>query len=668
MASTVKIKRSNVAGKVPTTSDITAGELALNTNDGRLYSTDGIKVTEIGANVHSLSVGTGTFSIANGSITFPTSDGGTNQVLQTNGSGTLSFATVSGGISNVVEDTTPQLGGNLDVNGNKIVSVSNGDIDIEPNGGGNVLLGNFTFDADQTVGSSQDNYILTYDHSLGEIRLEAAPGLVNDTNPALSGNLNTTGFKIVTSSNANIDLEPNGTGNVLLGNFTFDADQTVGLSQDNYVLTYDHSAGHISLEAAAGGGINSVVEDTTPQLGGNLDAQSYNITSLGTLNTHTIPSGTDTLVGRLTTDTLQNKTLTDPKIPGYIADSNGNELIKFTTTAGAKNEITITNAAAGGDPTIAATGSDTNIDLQLSPKGGGNVLLGNFNFDVDQTVGLSQDNYVLTYDDGTGYISLEAAPGLVNDTNPALSGNLNTTGFKIVTSSNANIDLEPNGTGNVLLGNYTFDADQAVGSGQDNYVLTYDDSAGHISLEAAAGGGGGGGGWEYVSTVTASNSSTIDFFGVFSSGYDYKITGQEIRGQYSNTYYHARVEVNSAGNRFTGGGYALANIRHISNSVYGRTATSTQFDLSDGIPLGVSNPTQHHNIDFEIINPADQASYYAPMRCLCWGRRSNNTHFGQYFHGFLDYKAGVPITGISFYFNTGYTSKGRFKLYRRANV
>jgi len=411
MASTVKIKRSNVAGKVPTTSDITAGELALNTNDGRLYSTDGIKVTEIGANVHSLSVGTGTFSIANGSITFPTSDGGTNQVLQTNGSGTLSFATVSGGISNVVEDTTPQLGGNLDVNGNKIVSVSNGDIDIEPNGGGNVLLGNFTFDADQTVGSSQDNYILTYDHSLGEIRLEAAPGLVNDTNPALSGNLNTTGFKIVTSSNANIDLEPNGTGNVLLGNFTFDADQTVGLSQDNYVLTYDHSAGHISLEAAAGGGINSVVEDTTPQLGGNLDAQSYNITSLGTLNTHTIPGGTDTLVGRLTTDTLQNKTLTDPKIPGYIADSNGNELIKFTTTAGAKNEITITNAAPGGDPTIAASGSDTNIDLQLSPKGSGNVLLGNFTFDADQTVGSGQDNYVLTYDDSAGHISLEAASG-----------------------------------------------------------------------------------------------------------------------------------------------------------------------------------------------------------------------------------------------------------------
>ena len=75
----------------------------------------------------------------------------------------------------LVGDTTPQLGGNLDVNGNSIVSTSNGNINITPNGTGNVSLGNFTFDADQTVGSGQDNYLLTYDHSSTSISLEAAP-------------------------------------------------------------------------------------------------------------------------------------------------------------------------------------------------------------------------------------------------------------------------------------------------------------------------------------------------------------------------------------------------------------------------------------------------------------------------------------------------------------
>lgn len=40
----------------------------------------------------------------------------------------------------VVDDTTPQLGGDLDVNGNKIVSASNGDIVIDPNGTGAIIL------------------------------------------------------------------------------------------------------------------------------------------------------------------------------------------------------------------------------------------------------------------------------------------------------------------------------------------------------------------------------------------------------------------------------------------------------------------------------------------------------------------------------------------------
>lgn len=59
----------------------------------------------------------------NNAYTFPTSDGSANQVLQTNGSGTLSFATVSGGgsgISDIVEDTSPQLGGDLDTNSRNI--------------------------------------------------------------------------------------------------------------------------------------------------------------------------------------------------------------------------------------------------------------------------------------------------------------------------------------------------------------------------------------------------------------------------------------------------------------------------------------------------------------------------------------------------------------------
>jgi len=56
-----------------------------------------------------------------------------------------------------------------------------------------------------------------------------------------------------------------------------------------------------------------------------------------------------------------------------IIDENSNEQIKFSTTASATNEITIANAAASANPTISATGGDTNIGLTLTPKGIGRV-------------------------------------------------------------------------------------------------------------------------------------------------------------------------------------------------------------------------------------------------------------------------------------------------------
>lgn len=61
-----------------------------------------------------------------------------------------------GGLANVVEDTTPQLGGDLDVNGHSIVSASNGNITITPNGTGDLVLDGLKWpQADGTA-----NYVL----------------------------------------------------------------------------------------------------------------------------------------------------------------------------------------------------------------------------------------------------------------------------------------------------------------------------------------------------------------------------------------------------------------------------------------------------------------------------------------------------------------------------
>jgi hypothetical protein len=57
--------------------------------------------------------------------------------------------------TDLVNDTTPQLGGSLDVNGNSIVSVSNGNIAITPNGTGSVVLDGLSWpQADGTSGQA----------------------------------------------------------------------------------------------------------------------------------------------------------------------------------------------------------------------------------------------------------------------------------------------------------------------------------------------------------------------------------------------------------------------------------------------------------------------------------------------------------------------------------
>jgi len=87
-------------------------------------------------------------------------------------------------------------------------------------------------------------------------------------------------------------------------------------------------------------GLTEISEDTSPQLGGDLDTNSFNI-----------------------------------KIDDahFIADDDGNEQLIFQKTASAVNQFDVTNAATGNAPSISATGDDTNISLNLVAKGTGSV-------------------------------------------------------------------------------------------------------------------------------------------------------------------------------------------------------------------------------------------------------------------------------------------------------
>ena len=67
---------------------------------------------------------------------------------------------------------------------------------------------------------------------------------------------------------------------------------------------------------------------------------------------------------------------TAPRLATSINDANGNELLTLNPASGAVNELTLANAAPGGNPTLGASGDDRSIGLNIAPKGSGEVNLG----------------------------------------------------------------------------------------------------------------------------------------------------------------------------------------------------------------------------------------------------------------------------------------------------
>ena len=142
-------------------------------------------------------------------------------------------------------------------------------------------------------------------------------------------------------------------------------------------------------------GLTDIVEDTSPQLGGNLDTNSHNI-------------------------------LIDDA--HFIADENSNEQIIFQTTSSAVNQFDITNAATGNAPSISATGDDSNIDIALIPKGTGETKVGTGAADAT--------------------ITSNGAHNLILDTNSGTNSGTIT----ITDGANGDINIAPNGTGQAQVG------------------------------------------------------------------------------------------------------------------------------------------------------------------------------------------------------------------------
>ena len=176
-------------------------------------------------------------------------------------------------------------------------------------------------------------------------------------------------------------------------------------SDDISVATVDTSANTINFIDSEVTGFD-IVGDTSPQLGGDLDTNSFNIT------------------------------IDDAH---FIKDENGNEQLIFQTTASAVNELEITNAATGNAPSLGASG-ETNVSLKIIPKGSGIVLFGSGSADATVTSN-GAHNLVLNTNSGTN------------------SGNIT-----ITDGANGNIDLTTNGTGAIKFNDLAYFPQQALTS------------------------------------------------------------------------------------------------------------------------------------------------------------------------------------------------------------
>ena len=177
------------------------------------------------------------------------------------------------------------------------------------------------------------------------------------------------------------------------------------------------------IEIQTGG---DVVDDTSPQLGGNLDTNDFNIAF-------------DDAHG--------------------IIDENGNEQLIFQTTGSAVNQFDMTNAATGNAPSISATGGDTNIDVAIIPKGSGETKIG---------TGAA-----------AATLTSSGAHDLTLDTNSGTNSGVIT----ITDGAGGNIAITPNGSGNIVLDGLTFP--NADGSA-DTFLKT--NGSGTLSFAEVSGG------------------------------------------------------------------------------------------------------------------------------------------------------------------------------------
>ena len=173
-----------------------------------------------------------------------------------------------------------------------------------------------------------------------------------------------------------------------------------------------------NLSSIVPGAVTNIVDDTNPQLGGNLDANGNDIL-IDDGNSIKDESGNEQIKFATTATAVNEITVKNAATGNFpiiratgeadtglnFENSEAEEILILDAIATAVNELTIKNAATGSGPILEATGGDSNVDINLVPKGTGVVNLADVPLtrpqmkDYSETVAaVSSSSNVLTLD------------------------------------------------------------------------------------------------------------------------------------------------------------------------------------------------------------------------------------------------------------------------------